>query len=74
MTITVHRYRIADPATGEWFVQLSKASEARICEVGGQIIANTAERVSVSALDPRGQFVPSWNSKGVESPISKDAR
>jgi hypothetical protein len=74
MTITVHRYRIADPATGEWVVQLSKASEAHISEVGGQIIANTAEQVATSALNPQGQFVPSWNSKGVESNISNDAR
>jgi hypothetical protein len=28
--MTVHRYRIADSATGEWVVQLSKASEAHI--------------------------------------------
>jgi hypothetical protein len=58
-TVTVHRYRITDPSTGEWVVQLSKASESHISEVGGQIIAHTAEDVPVSALDRRGHFVPS---------------
>jgi len=49
-TVTLHRYRILDPETGDWVVQLNRGTEYHIKQVGGRIIEGTAEQVSLSTL------------------------
>jgi hypothetical protein len=56
--IVVHRYRALDPETGDWVVQLSRASEDYIRQSGGRIIENTAEQLHFSKLDSQGRAVP----------------
>jgi hypothetical protein len=42
--ITVHRFKLADPTTGEWSVQLTKSTEQRIAEMGGRTLLTLPNR------------------------------
>jgi hypothetical protein len=55
---TVHRCKLLDRATGEWVAQLLKRTEQRIKDLGGKIIAGTAEEVDPSMIDPEGHYIP----------------
>jgi hypothetical protein len=56
--VTVYRYRVYDPVTGEWVVELSKATADHIKAVQGQFIEATAEQVDEAAIDAKGRYVP----------------
>jgi hypothetical protein len=56
--VTVHRFKLADPTTGGWSVQLIKCTEQRIAQMGGRIIAHTAEQVDPSLIDSEGRYIP----------------
>jgi hypothetical protein len=56
--VVVHRYRSFDPQTGDWFVQLSKATEDYIRQIGGRIIQDTAEQLLPCQVDAQGRATP----------------
>jgi hypothetical protein len=56
--VTVYRFRIFDPNTGDWVVQLSKGTEERIIALEGSIIEGTAEEVAPSLIDSDGRYIP----------------
>ena len=56
--VTVHRFKLFDPSTGDWVVQLSKSPENRIVALGGRIVDGTAEQVDPSMIDSDGRYVP----------------
>ena len=56
--ITVYRFRIFDPSTSDWVVQLSKSPEDRIVALGGSIIEGTAELVEPSMIGGEGRYIP----------------
>lgn len=56
--VTMHRYRVFDKETCDWVVQLSKGPEAQIEQLGGKIIAGTAEDVDPALIDDQGRYWP----------------
>ena len=54
--VMVYRFRVLDPETGEWVVQLAKATEQRIAQVEGRIIEGSAEDVPNASVDQRGYY------------------
>jgi hypothetical protein len=56
--VTVHRFKLLDPATGDWVVQLAKSTEDHIAALGGSIIEFTTEAVDQSMIDADGRYIP----------------
>ena len=56
--VKVYRFRVQDAHSGDWIVQLSKATEHRIVQIGGRIIEGTAEDVPEAAIDEDGRHFP----------------
>ena len=55
--VVVHRFKLLEPATGDWIVQIPKSTQARIEALGGLIIAGTAEEVDVAKIDDDGRYI-----------------
>jgi hypothetical protein len=56
--VTVHSCKLYDRASGEWVVQILKRTEQCINDLGGRIIADTAEQVDPSMIDAEGRYIP----------------
>ena len=56
--VTVYRFKLEDPQTGDWVVKLSKATEWRIGQLGGQVIASSAEEVPDFDVNQDGYHQP----------------
>jgi hypothetical protein len=54
--VRVYRFRVKDPESDEWIVQLSKATQRRIAQIDGRIIEGSGEDVPDSSVDQEGYY------------------